>query len=221
MFRNIEKSKVIDIKSLIDSGRGQTISSSVVLRDDLEIFLYSIYRGENISDTKIYKNGFIYMLEGRMELIDEESHILNDGDMVILKNLEEFELIGLETSKYLQVMWSGKDDEIVDLINNIDHAKVFKAKDIIDYRDGQVANMTLTKRDDLNLSVIALDEGEMLSTHSASGDAMVVCIDGEAEIRIADESFIVKEGDLIILPKDIPHSVKANKKYKMILTVVK
>jgi quercetin dioxygenase-like cupin family protein len=71
------------------------------------------------------------------------------------------------------------------------------------------------------VTLFAFDKGEGLSEHTAPFDALVVNIDGEADIRIAGESFRLKQGDTITLPANRPHSVKAESKFKMLLIMIR
>jgi len=71
------------------------------------------------------------------------------------------------------------------------------------------------------VTLFAFDVGQGLSEHTAPFDAMVIITDGEAQITITDIKYIVKFGEMIILPANQPHSLKANKKFKMILTMIK
>jgi quercetin dioxygenase-like cupin family protein len=50
---------------------------------------------------------------------------------------------------------------------------------------------------------------------------MVNILDGEAEIIISGKTFNLKAGEIIIMPANEPHAVKAAKKFKMILIMIK
>lgn len=107
------------------------------------------------------------------------------------------------------------------LIKNIEHATPLSLKELVQYDEGKVASMTLAQETGVGITVFAFDAGEGVSTHSAPGDAMVQILEGEAEITIDGEKHILKEGEIIVMPKNIPHAVKAVTRFKMILTVVK
>ena len=107
------------------------------------------------------------------------------------------------------------------LIKNIEHATPLSLKELVQYDEGKVASMTLAQETGVGITVFAFDAGEGVSTHSAPGDAMVQILEGDAEITIDGEKHILKEGEIIVMPKNIPHAVKAVTKFKMILTVVK
>ncbi len=81
--------------------------------------------------------------------------------------------------------------------------------------------MALTKSDNVQMTLFAFDEGEGVSSHSAPGDALIVVLDGEAEITVGDKKYNVVKGQSIVLPAGVPHAVHAVTKYKMLLTVLK
>lgn len=91
----------------------------------------------------------------------------------------------------------------------------------IEYQAGAVVSRILLKKDTGNVTLFAFDEGEGLSEHTTPFDAMVQIIDGEAEITIGGVPYNVIEGEYIIMPANVPHALKAVKKYKMILTMIK
>jgi quercetin dioxygenase-like cupin family protein len=103
---------------------------------------------------------------------------------------------------------------------NITGIKI-KLIDLIDYQDGSVVSRTLIDKKTGIITMFAFDEGEGLSEHTTPFDALVQILDGEAEIIISGESFHLKEGDMIIMPADEPHALKATKKFKMVLTMIR
>lgn len=107
-----------------------------------------------------------------------------------------------------------------ELIKNIELAKVFEMENLISYQEGQVVSRTLSQGKNLSLTLFAFDKGEEISSHSASGDALVYVLDGETEITIGDEKFNVKKGETIVMPAGIPHALLATEKFKMFLVVV-
>lgn len=105
-------------------------------------------------------------------------------------------------------------------IKNIDFSKVHDLKSLVDYQEGRVVSRTLAQGRPLSLTLFAFDKGEEISTHSAPGDAMVYVLDGNAEVTIGGEKFVVNAGETIVMPANIPHGVKAVERFKMLLTVV-
>ena len=71
------------------------------------------------------------------------------------------------------------------------------------------------------MTLFAFDEGQGLSEHTAPFDALVQVIDGEGEFIIGDKPHKVGEGQLILMPANVPHAVQANKRFKMMLTMLR
>lgn len=99
--------------------------------------------------------------------------------------------------------------------------KVLITKDLIDYQQGSVVSREIIKKETGTVTIFAFDKGEGLSKHLAPFDAMVQIIDGMAEITIDETSHVLSEGEMIIMPANIPHALKALKPYKMVLTMIK
>lgn len=105
-------------------------------------------------------------------------------------------------------------------IKNIDFSTVQTLTDLVAYQPGQVVSKTLAQNKAVSLTLFAFDKGEEISAHESGGDAMVVVLDGLAEITIGDGKFSVARGQTIVMPARVPHAVYAAEKFKMLLTVV-
>ncbi len=99
--------------------------------------------------------------------------------------------------------------------------KVSSLTDLVDYQDESIVSKTLIKKDTGTVTLFAFDQDQGLSEHTAPFDALVCVLDGEAEIMISGNPYILKTGDMIILPVNEPHSLKAVKKFKMMLTMIR
>lgn len=100
-------------------------------------------------------------------------------------------------------------------------AKVLKLADLVEYQEGSVVSRTLIDKETGTVTLFAFDEGQGLSEHAAPFDAMATIIDGEAEISIAGQAFRLKEGEMIIMPANKPHAVKALTRFKMLLIMIR
>lgn len=98
---------------------------------------------------------------------------------------------------------------------------VWKLKNITDYQEGSVVSREIIRRPSGTMTVFAFDKGEGLSEHTAPFDAAVYILEGEAEIRINNKPYAVKEGEMIIMPANRPHALKAVTAYKMLLVMIK
>ena len=93
--------------------------------------------------------------------------------------------------------------------------------DLVDYQGDAVVSRTLVKKKSGSITVFAFDEGQELSEHSAPHEASVHLLDGEAKITVEGRPHQLREGDMLLLPADRPHSVKAIKRFKMVLTMIR
>ena len=93
--------------------------------------------------------------------------------------------------------------------------------ELVAYQEGSVVSRTIMDKETGTVTVFSFDVGEGLSEHSAPFDALVYIIDGEAEITISGEAHRVKEGEMIIMPANDPHALKAITPYKMLLVMIR
>ncbi len=100
-------------------------------------------------------------------------------------------------------------------------AVVKNLENLIDYQEKSVVSKTLIKKDVGTVTLFAFDKGEGLSEHAAPFDALVYIFDGEAEISINGKPFHLKKDQMIIMPANEPHALKAVEKYKMMLIMIR
>ncbi|HTX91724.1 MAG TPA: cupin domain-containing protein [Anaerolineales bacterium] len=100
-------------------------------------------------------------------------------------------------------------------------SEVLHVAALVEYQDGSVVSRQISKAEGGNVTLFAFDEGQELSEHTAPYDALVHVLDGEAEIRIGGNPFTLGSGDAILMPANIPHAVRAVKRFKMLLTMIK
>ena len=103
----------------------------------------------------------------------------------------------------------------------VEKETVFSLEEAIEYTDGGVISKQLTKSKAGNLTLFSFDKEQGLSEHKTSYDAIVQILDGEAEITINGKSFYLSKGQFIIMPANIPHSLKAIERFKMLLTMIR
>ena len=100
-------------------------------------------------------------------------------------------------------------------------AGVNRLVDLAAYQSGSVVSRTLIDKKTGTVTLFAFDEGQGLSEHTAPFDALVHLLDGEAEISISRVPFHLREGEMIIMPANEPHALKALKRFKMLLTMIR
>jgi quercetin dioxygenase-like cupin family protein len=100
-------------------------------------------------------------------------------------------------------------------------ATVSKLIDLADYQEGSIVSRTVIEKKTGTVTFFAFVEGQSLSEHTAPFDALVNILDGEAEITIAGKPHRLIAGEMIIMPANEPHALKATKKFKMLLIMVR
>lgn len=98
---------------------------------------------------------------------------------------------------------------------------VVRAASLVDIQPGGVVSRTIVKKKTGTVTVFAFDAEEGLSEHTAPFEALVMNLEGEAEISIAGIPHRVKTGDLLKLPAGQPHAVKAVTPFKMLLIMIR
>lgn len=105
------------------------------------------------------------------------------------------------------------------MYKNIAKKEKLELKSLVDYQDGQVVSKTLVQNDYVSVTIFSFDKGEEISTHASGGDAMVTVLEGTGRFTISGDVFILNEGETIVMPKDVPHAVFGEEKFKMELVV--
>ena len=99
--------------------------------------------------------------------------------------------------------------------------QVKNLSDLAKYQENTVVSSEIIKKDTGIITVFAFDKGQGLSEHTAPFDALVNIIDGQAEVTVSGKLFTVKKGEMIIMPANKPHSMKAVEEFKMFLVMIK
>ncbi len=93
--------------------------------------------------------------------------------------------------------------------------------ELINYQEGTIVSKTLINKEKGTVTIFAFDKDQTLSEHTAAFDALLIVFDGEVEVIISGKKHYLKTGEMIIMPANKPHAVKAVKKFKMMLTMIK
>jgi quercetin dioxygenase-like cupin family protein len=99
--------------------------------------------------------------------------------------------------------------------------KVENMADLVDYQAGSVVSRTIIDKPVGTLTLFAFDEGQGLSEHTAPFDALVYLLDGKAEVTISGKPLRLKQGEMVIMPANQPHALKALRRFKMLLVMIK
>ena len=100
-------------------------------------------------------------------------------------------------------------------------AQATRLIDLINYQEGSVVSREIISKKTGTVTLFAFDEGQGLSEHTAPFDALVYCLDGDVEVTISGNPIQLKTGEIVIMPAHQPHALKALKKFKMLLTMIR
>jgi quercetin dioxygenase-like cupin family protein len=100
-------------------------------------------------------------------------------------------------------------------------AQALTLADLVQYQPGAVVSRTLIDKKIGTLTLFAFDEGQGLSEHTAPYDAFVQIVDGAADVTIAGQDHRVTAGQMIIMPANIPHALRAVGHFKMLLVMIR
>ena len=99
--------------------------------------------------------------------------------------------------------------------------KPLNLANILDYQPAAIVSRTLLDNDAGSITIFAFDRAQGLSEHTAPYDATVQIIEGAAEIKISGKPSRLKAGELIIMPANKPHALRALEKFKMLLIMLR
>jgi quercetin dioxygenase-like cupin family protein len=128
---------------------------------------------------------------------------------------------------FRKVIWGLKKLRIFIISDNIKEYQMSgtisneKLIDSINYQNGSIVSKQIIKKPNGNITLFAFDKDESLTEHTSPFEAVVYIVDGEMEIRIGGNPYNVKAGEILVMPPDVPHGLKATVKSKMLLTMIK
>lgn len=100
-------------------------------------------------------------------------------------------------------------------------SEIYALQNLVEYANDSTVSKIITRNNKGNLTLFAFDKGQNLSEHSAPFDAVVQVLDGVGKIIIDKKEYMVKRGELIIMPANIPHAVEAEERFKMMLIMIR
>ena len=106
-------------------------------------------------------------------------------------------------------------------MSSMAHSEVQKLREMVNYQDGTIVSKTLINKDKGTVTLFAFDKDQSLSEHTAPFDALLQVIDGEVEVVISGKKHHLTTAEMILMPANVPHAVKAIEKFKMMLIMIK
>jgi YD repeat-containing protein len=171
-------------------------------------------------DGKTTKTLYFYGPLGRLEkTVTVDLDPKAGGDVLMLAGT-----VSQDKNRYFLAPEKGGKIELAGCppeISAVLKAKVGKATELIEYQEGAVVSREVMKRKTGTVTLFAFDKGQGLSEHTAPFDALVYVLEGQVEISISGQPQVLNGGDMIIMPANQPHALKALQPFKMVLTMIR
>jgi len=99
--------------------------------------------------------------------------------------------------------------------------RVEKLKSMLDFQHQAIVSRMLVKNAAGSVTLFAFDKGEGLSEHTAPFDALLIGVEGEAEVRVDADIHRLGEGETLLIPAGAPHAVAPRAQFKMLLVMLR
>jgi quercetin dioxygenase-like cupin family protein len=105
-------------------------------------------------------------------------------------------------------------------IKNIPHEEIVTLAAQVEAQPGQIVSKTLAQNPAVSITLFAFAQGEEISTHDSTGDAMVTVLEGTGRFTVDGKDYDLTAGQCLVMPAKKPHAVFAPETFKMMLVVV-
>jgi len=220
-LRDLPISTVFNNKELAIILPDQIVSTAIAETNFYDITAFGLGMGESISTEIVGLEKLIYCLEGQLEVTHNEQVAALQAGSIILLDHGCYHAIRAKTQASFQQIHIYQTEANKQMINKIPHNETIQLADQIEIVPNRKSSKSLVQHETLTLTLFALDKGQQIARHTATGDALVQILEGEALITIDQTDYTVKKGESIVMPAEIPHALEAVEAFKMLLTVVK
>jgi len=191
------------------------VSKRLFQNKNASVDIYAFDEGEELDHEMLFIDSLAWVIDGEAQLEYGKKEMKLGRDEACLIEAKTWRKVTFtKKTKYLLIDF--KENAMID---HLDKASIFCLADAVSYESGKIVSKTLVKNENGSMSLLSFDKDQELSTHAAPGDALLIALDGELDLKIADESFHLVKGDSIVLPGKIPHGLKVKDKFKMLQLV--
>ncbi len=92
---------------------------------------------------------------------------------------------------------------------------------MLQFQDKAVVSRMLVKNAGGSVTLFAFDAGEGLSEHTAPFDALLIGVEGRADILLGGEHHTLGAGETLLMPANVPHAVTPLEPFKMVLVMLR
>jgi len=102
-----------------------------------------------------------------------------------------------------------------------DAEKIVSLADETRYAPNGIVSRTVLRTANSRVVLFGFTEGQELTEHTSTQHALIQILSGECEFSLAGKPHPLKDGDLLYMPPNLPHAVRATKQFSMLLTLSK
>ena len=212
LIKNVEHASIFTLKDLVEIEPGRVNSLTLSQTPGCKMTVFAIDADEGMSSHAASGDALITVLEGTGEItVNDVPHQLSAGQSIVMTSGSPHSVRGVTPFKM----------QLTVVKPAVEHASIFTLKDLVEIEPGRVNSLTLSQTPGCKMTVFAIDADEGMSSHAASGDALITVLEGTGEITVNDVPHQLSAGQSIVMTSGSPHSVRGVTPFKMQLTVVK
>ena len=102
-----------------------------------------------------------------------------------------------------------------------DGSKILSLPDETQFAANGIVSRMLLRTPTTRVVLFGFAEGQELSEHTSTSQALIQILSGRCEFSLDGKLHLLKAGDLLHMPPNLPHAVKATEKFSMLLTLLK
>ena len=99
--------------------------------------------------------------------------------------------------------------------------KILSLADETQYAPNGIVSRTLLRTENSRTVLFGFAEGQELTEHTSTQHALIQILSGGCEFSLASVPHRLKAGDVLYMPPDLPHAVKATEQFSMLLTLTR
>ncbi len=104
---------------------------------------------------------------------------------------------------------------------DVDHEQIIALAEETQFAPNGIVSRTILRTPGMRAVLFGFSEGQELTEHTSTQHAVVQILTGECEFSLAGKPHHLKTGDLLYMPPNLAHAVKATEKFSMLLILSK
>ncbi|HEX5399776.1 MAG TPA: cupin domain-containing protein [Verrucomicrobiae bacterium] len=100
-------------------------------------------------------------------------------------------------------------------------ANILSLAQATQYAASGIVSRTLLRTANSRTVLFGFAEGQELTEHTSTQNALIQILSGECEFSLRGRPHMLKAGDFLFMPPNLPHAVRATTQFSMLLTLVK